>query len=324
MKRIRKVGTIAFLVCSIGIFSVLFWRERKTEKQQEENYLVLQGQVRILERERNRIKSELGRLKTEYDEEFRGMGSAVVLFTDLNENIYRDMFPKMKKAGYVGVMALPVDRFCDQKNGMNKEQIGELIDEGWKCCFKWQKDKEPEEWLEEGAAISKELGIARPDAVYFPYGTYEGGIDDFLSKKGIKTAIHHGEEKQSLVAIDLDKEIWHPGAVGLKGNDVYQLFLEAIDHNGNIIFTIGSDSPDEQYSQEDFDAMLEFFFRYGDIGELMVTDLQGAWEYHKGLADSKASSLKPYGEKKKELEKELETVNKEMESLLGNSVENMN
>lgn len=316
MKRIWKLVAVIAAIMSAGFISFLVWKENQTGKQREAEYTELQNKLRPLEQERSRIKKELEKLEQDYAEESELTANAVILFTDLDEKIYTEMYPKMKNKGYVGVLALPVSQLPDQSGCLSQEQFDTLMKAGWKCSLKWEKEIDPEEWFKACEEMMVKVGIGRPDIVYFPQNTYKSQSDEFLVEKGMEIVVHHGERGLPLVITEVEDGMWRPGARGLRESKTVQLLEEAVELKGNIIFTVGSDIESENYNESQFNSMLTWFKRYCDDGQLVVTDLWEAREQRKRVGIERGELKERYEAERGQLEDELVEVEGEMEELL--------
>lgn len=317
MKRLWKLVAVIAAIMLTGFISFLVWKENQAGKQREAEYTELQNKLRPLEQERTRIKKELENLKEDYAQESELTASAVILFTDLDEKIYTEMYPKMKNRGYVGVLALPVSQLPGQSGCISQEQFDTLMKAGWKCSLKWERDMEPEEWFKASEEMMPKIGISRPNIVYFPQNTYKSQLDEFLTEKGIEILVHHGEKGLPLVITEVEDGMWHPGARGLGESKTVRLLDEAVELKGNIIFTVGSDTESEKYDQAQFNGMLTWLKKYCDDGQLVVTDLWEAREQRKRAEMGSGELKESYEEERGRLEDELEVVEGEMEELLG-------
>ncbi len=316
MKRIGKLVAVIAALMLAGFISFLVWKENQAGKQREAEYTELQNKLRPLEQEKSRIKKELEKLEEGYAEKSELTASAVILFTDLDEKIYTEMYPKMKNRGYVGVLALPVSQLPGQSGCLSQEQFDTLMKAGWKCCLKWEEKMDHEEWFKACEEMMEKIGISQPDIVYFPQNTYKSQSDEFLVEKGIEIVVHHGERGLPLVVTEVEDGMWHPGSRGLRESKTVQLLEEAVELKGNIIFTVGSDIESENYNESQFNSMLTWLKRYCDDQQLVVTDLWEAREQRKRAEMGSGELKESYEEERRQLEEELEVVEGEMEELL--------
>lgn len=315
MKQILRIIAIVAAVFLAGVLLFLFWQEKITEGEKEEAYVNMEKELRPLDLDKRKIRQELDDLSEVYMDESQGMASLVLLFTDMDEIIYTEIFPKMKEHGFIGVLAISKEQFPGQAGCLSKEQFRELIDAGWKYCLKWEKDVVTNEWLATVSKLMREAEVSRPETVYFPQDSYDAQLDNFLTRQGYSVAIHHGEGDLPLILPESGEGLWHPGAYGWNQKGVSTLLSDAISQRGNLVFTVGTDSESEEYLEEDFSMMLKKVNDYCQAGDLMVTDLITAREYRRNLEDGQEGRTLKYQEQKAELEKQLSEIEDEIDSI---------
>lgn len=66
----------------------------------------MEEELRPLYVEKNRMERELEQLADEYELRISGTGTVGILFTDLDERIYTELYPVMKEYGYTGIIAV--------------------------------------------------------------------------------------------------------------------------------------------------------------------------------------------------------------------------
>lgn len=317
MERIGKgLAIILSLVLAGGLaFSIL--QERNENREIQRKAAQLEKELSPLELERNRLQQELATLKNEYKEELKGDGSFVLLFTDLSESIYTEIFPKMKNYGFTGILTISHVQYPGQEGCLSTEQFKSLMDAGWFCCLKWEEDAEQKEWLRDSREMVRVVGTAEPKAVYFPEKTYSSDLDSFFTKEKFTAAVHHGEGDFPLVATEAGEGLWHPGAIAWNQPGAEQMLEEAALQGGNIVFTVGSDSEQEQYTEEAFANMLWQVKKYCDEEGMLVCSLSEALEYRREVGEEDHAAEEGYKEQRRSLEEEIEGLEEEMERITG-------
>lgn len=315
MKKAVKITAIVAAVLLAGLLVFFLWQEKKVEKEKETLFVEMEKEMRPLDLQKRKLRQELDDLEKAYTKASQGMASLVLLFTDMDEIIYTEIYSKMKEYGFIGMLTLSENQVPGQAGCVSKQQFEELIEAGWKCCLRWEKDMDTSEWLLSARKVVSETGIPQPETVYFPQGTYDSRIDNFLKRQGFTIAVHHGEEDLPLTVLESGEGIWQPGAFGWNQNGVSPLLSDAVSQRGNLVFTIGSDSQSEEYLGEDFSAMLRTVGKYCDSNELMVTDLITAREYRRNLEGSQEGLAQDFEENKAELEEQIEEVDRAIDSV---------
>lgn len=315
MRRILKIAAIVISLSLAGILAVFLWKEKQTEKENQARSEELERELRPLEVERNRLRQELDALKTEHKNSSKGVGSVVLVFTDLSETVYTDIFPQMREHGFSGVLAISGSQAPGREGCLSKGQFQELVNAGWTYCLKWEAGAEPEAWLGDARAALQETEIAEPEAVYFPADTYSGDLGRFLKKENFSIAVHHGEEGLPVVATKMSGGIWYPGAVAWNQQKSSNVLAGAISQRGDLVFTVGSDSDGEQYESETFLRMLGSLRERCKKEELMVTNLEGARGYRAGIEEEQKDLKKKYQEEEMELEERIDDLGEEIDAV---------
>ena len=139
-----------------------------------------------------------------------------------------------------------------------------LLAAGWACCPTWQAGDSLQTVLDMETVLAG-LGAAPSNTVYFEEGAYTQAYDTDLVAAGYTSVIHHGEESLPLVTSDTANPVWHPGAVGLQGEEPRFRLEDAVEEKGNII-----SREDELYDSNPFISMLNYLQAYGARSEVSV------------------------------------------------------
>ena len=316
MRWMRRAAVIVMLVLLTAVLAVFLWFENRGAQAKQEANEKMEQEIRPLELERHSLQQELDSLNSEYTREAQGEGSLVLLFTNLDERIYTEIFPIMKEFGFAGVLALSENSFPGGEGCMSREQFEELMDAGWECCLKWKPGSDTGDWAEAGGRLAANAGVDCPAAAYFPADTYEAETDDILKKRGFLTAVHHGEGGLSVVSSEIGEGLWHPGAMGWEQKGASKMMDEAVAQRGNLIFTIGTDAPGEEYEKDSYIAMLEKANVYRNVNDLQVTTLTGAREYRKSLEEGRSEIDENYSERKMQLEAQMKELNERINEII--------
>lgn len=315
MKKAAKITAIVAAALLSGLLVFFLWQEKKVEKEKETLFVEMEKELRPLDLQKRKLRQELDDLEKAYTKASQGMASLVLLFTDMDEMIYTEIFPQMEAYGFIGVLTLSEDQFPGQTGCISKKQFEELTGAGWQCCLRWEKDMDTREWLLSVRRLVGETGISRPEAVYFPQGTYSSRIDGFLKQQGITVAVHHGEEDLSLIVSEAGEGVWHPGAMGWHQEGSAWKLDDAVGQRGNLVYTTGSALQVEEYLGGTYESMLEGVYEYCEAGNLMVTDLITAREYRRNLEGSQEGLAQDFEENKAELEVQIEEVDRAIDSV---------
>lgn len=315
MRRVLKVLAVVMIVFLAGFLIFLICQEKWTQREREISYEEMEKELRPLELEKTRLRQEMSNLGKKHDEESQGAGSLVLLFTNVDEQIYTDIYPKMESYGFIGTLVLSEDSFPGQEGCLTGDQFKELTEAGWKCAVRWNENVEPEEWLIQCRELAEKAEIVLPKIVYFPDGVYDESKDEFLTRRGFTVAVHHGEKNLPIILSEAGEGLWHPGAMGWVQSGANARLSEATTQGGNLVFTIGSDFEAEQYEEGQFINMLSLADGYCQDGNLMVTDLTGARKYRQELADGQESRDEDYAEQESQLQEQMDELDREMDTI---------
>ena len=88
MKQILKWGIALAAIVLTGAVSYLVCQEYQAGKQREAEYAELQNRLLPLEQKKTEIRQRLNDWQKDYIQESQKKATVVVLFTDLDEDIY--------------------------------------------------------------------------------------------------------------------------------------------------------------------------------------------------------------------------------------------
>ena len=102
---------------------LLFFQEDQIKKEKDVYYGQMEQEVETFVKEKKQLETDLLDLEKKYDNEINGKASVELLFTDLNENIYTDIYPWMKEYGYIGTLAISPKSFPVNKDCLSMKQF---------------------------------------------------------------------------------------------------------------------------------------------------------------------------------------------------------
>lgn len=315
IEKVLKDAAIIVTAILAVVMVCFFWAEDAEKKQMQEAYGAMQKEIRPLELELYGLQQELADIKEEEAKETLGVGSMVLLFTDLSEIIYTDVYPQMEKYGFKGVLALGNGRTPGAEGCMNEEQFNELLKAGWECCLRWDTGMDEKKWPVYSRRLARIAKITRPESVYFLRDSYDSAVDEMLEKQGFSIAAHHGEKDVPLIATEAQEGLWHPGAMAWNGSDASVMLEETMAQRGNLIFTVGQDSPEEEYQKDVCETMLGRIHEYCEAGELQVMTLSEAAEYREALKEKQDKLETENGGRKTELENQIDELERRIKEI---------
>lgn len=315
-QKIKVIIVFVAIIITIGFLIFFFWREDQMKKEMDVHYAQMEQDMKSLNQEKEQLENDLSNLEKSYNNETQGMSSVVFLFTNLDENIYTDIYPTMKEYGFVGMLTLSPTIFPGQDNCLSLEQFNELIKMGWQCCLKWDESEDIDKWLESCKTVAKKAGIELPETVYFPENSYRSEYNGSLMKQGISIVVHHGEEKLSLTTLESKENLWYSGAIPWNRDGASSILSNVINQKtGDIIFTIGSDSYRERYKKNRFNSMLTKINNYSKTNNIFVSSILGVKEYRKELENKRIGLENGFITQKEELETKISELDKEIDSI---------
>lgn len=309
-----KKALVILIIIMAAVLARMLWEDAVGQKEQQRKAEKMEEELRPLDVEKNRLERELEQLAEEYELRISGTGTVGILFTDLDERIYTEIYPVMKEYGYTAVLAVSGSYLPGGEGRLSVEQITELLAAGWACCPTWQAGDSLQTVLDLETVLAG-MGAAPSNTIYFEEGAYTQAYDTDLAAAGYTSVIHHGEENLPLVTSDTANPVWHPGAVGLQGEEPRFRLEDAVEGKGNIIFTVGYTREDEMYDPNPFISMLDYLQEYGARSEVSVMKPWEARSYFTDLLNGGGALSAEYEEKKAELEEQIEAVQEEMDSI---------
>lgn len=309
---VRYLYRIIVMIIIGLIVMVLLPGRREQEKQT--NHEKAESLLRPLRVEKRDLEQKLDALERKYENQVHSSGTASILFTDLDQRIYTEIYPVMEKYELTGTVVISKTSLPDQYGRMTTAQIRELLSAGWKCCPGWQTGNRMTDMAELEKVIAG-FGDGTSDAIYFEKGTYTQAYDAELIKAGYKTVIHHGEEGLALVGAGSEKPLWHTGAIGFLGNEPAAKLLDAMDKKEHINYTVGYTLEEEKYNVSQFSTMLRKLSSYSKNGKLIVMSPWDAREYYKSISGEQRAAEKKTAKKKEELKEEIEKVETRMQAI---------
>ncbi len=285
-----KKLAIILAVIGLVILSVLIWQDDKKEDKTATEYAKLEQELIPLNVKKRELEKKLTDMDEQVEEELQVKGTAIVVFVELKKEIYTDIYPIMESFGYKGVLALSDKQFPGQEGCMSVSQFRRLIKAGWSYCIMWEEDNNLADWHKGIEEKLKSLKLKTSTAMYFPTGTYEKEMQEKLTEEGYDIIAHHGEEQLSFFSDVVEGEIWYPGVCGMQGQEPKTKLKRIVADGSNIVYTVGFTMQDELYEKETFKRMLEEFQLHEKASELLVTDFQGAQEYHLDIQKKRDAS----------------------------------
>lgn len=310
--KLKKILIILIIVMAAAVAWMLLENAVKQKDQQMDSEKT-EEEMRPLRVEKDRLERELEELEDEYELRISGTGTVGILFTDLDERIYTEIYPIMKDYEYTGILAVSGSYLPGGEGRLSVEQMTELLEDGWVCCPTWRAGDSLQTILDLEATLAG-MGAVPSHTIYFEEGAYTQAYDTELAGAGYTTVIHHGEEGLPLVTSDVETAVWHPGAVGLQGEEPRYRLEDAVEDKGNIIFTVSYTREDEMYDSDPFISMLDYLKEYESRSEVSVMAPWEARGYFTDLISGGETLSAEYEEKKADLEEQIQEIQMKIDS----------
>lgn len=311
----KKITVIIILIMGAGLVFFL-WAENRKEQVLEKQYEQRYEESLDLNVQKRQLQQKIEDLGNEYKKSIRYVGTTQVLFPEVDSRVYEQCFPIMESYNFTGILALSPTQFPGTDGCMSLDQFSELIEAGWGICIAWQPGQTLDTWLPAFRESLTEIGVEQGETMYFPVNVYSRDMDESLQEYGFSIVVHHGENGETLIPTEISEGIWRLGAVGLMGEKPKRRLNEALEGQGNIIFTVGFQAEEELYNERSFTSMLEYFDGHRQEGHLMVGDFQTIKEHYLGrtgiqITDENSAILK----EKEALEVELQQIEERLKEL---------
>ena len=311
----RKI-VIALAVVGIAILGFFLWKEGKTEDKVAIEYSKLEKELIPLNVEKRKLDQELSAVEREDKEDKRERGTVILLFTELDEKVYTEIYPKMKECGYRGVLALSTEEFPGEKGCMTEKQFKKLLKEGWTYCITWDKSRSIDVWEIFMQQKVAKLKLEKPAVMYFPTNTYKKAHNESLKEYGYQIIVHHGERNLSLYPKTTKKEeFWYPGVCGMSGEGPKTKLRDVATSGKNIVYTVGFSRKDEMYEKATFERMLQEFQKHEKDEEILVKNFEEARQYHMDIKEKQKGVNMTIEEQKAEIQKRIDEVEGRIDKL---------
>lgn len=311
-----KILILAIAGCLLVILGIFCWKINDRDSQLERKYEKWQNERRNLEVEYRNIESEIEKVDAEFYKKTSPSATVQIVFTDLDERVYSQVYPIMEKRGYVGILVFSETQLPGAEGCITMKQYEELMKNGWSTCVQWEEPDDEAKWWKNWKSKLKELNIEIEESVYFPKDTYESGMDIFLEEVGIKNVIIEKADRESPLQVKSEEGIWHIGAMGCMTTQPKKWLKEAVAQKANVAYLVSFTLEHQIYEESTFQRMLNSFEECEKAKELLVFDLDGAKKYRETYLEGISQAVKDeYEENRGNLLKELGAVEQKLEEI---------
>ena len=276
---VKKISVVITLLLAVFLLAAL-WYVQRQEQTDAGRYEVLDQEALPLQVEKRELERELDALEENYEQQMKGMPTAEIVVTDMDEALYDELYPVMQEAGLQGIMALSDTEYFGRAGNISVSQFNEMLEAGWGYCLGWDGGGDFAEWMSEMAERLRDTRLSVPEAVYFAPGSYSSEYDEILRQYDVTVAVHHGEEEKAVIVTDDGQgDIWYPGAVSWNYSGARIDFESLISAGGNLTVSVNfgqadgrsaDASGDGVYTENSFRNMLEYITQQISEGKLLV------------------------------------------------------
>lgn len=314
----RRIGIgLATVVIIVGIlFLGYYFKEENDAKiQANKQHAMMENELNPLSVRKRELERLLRELEESKEAKIQAKGTTVLLFTDMNKQIYKKAYPSMEGHNFQGVFLISEEHYPGAEDCVTREQFDEMIADGWTYCVQWSESESVSEWQKKQEELLSSLDLEATDAVYFPDGTYKKEYKDDLKKAGYTTIAHCGDEELDLIPTEVSGAIWYPGTYGMNGVGPRNYLNDAIEQGGSIVYRIGFSETEEMYEEDTFVSMLRWMQTYEDQDQLQVMNFDDAHEYHKNLTAKRNKTEESMSSEETALREEMKLIEEQIDAV---------
>ena len=240
----------------------------KVEHEDKQTMKDLYSEVEPLQRQREALVAERDGLELDYALQMRDVGTVQILFKELDERLFTEVYPLMRDRGIVGVLGINTKQYPGIIKEMKLDQYNRLMMDGWGSCLVFEKGMTFPYWYNMIAGWMNRDNLTMPTAIFFPEGTYNSSFDALLIEKGITTVILPAEDGRSTTITPLDGELWFTGAMPWNYTGVTtDTELLARTDGANLTFTTSFTNLWDAYEEEPFVRILNTWASMLDVDD---------------------------------------------------------
>ena len=128
------------LLLVIAILGAGVYYMREMEQDDSRNLKELYSEVEPLQRQREALVAERDSLEVDYALQMRDVGTIQLLFKELSEDIYTEVYPLMRDRGIVGVLGVTSKEYPGLQKKLKIDQFNRLLMDGWGSCLIYEKN----------------------------------------------------------------------------------------------------------------------------------------------------------------------------------------
>lgn len=185
---IKRLSLVLLALVVSGAMIYGRYREMVKKAYVEEYYAAASE----LQRQQNLCRDALENLRIEW-ENSRKTAKGILLFQEINRQMYNNAYPIIRDHGIVGTMVLTKNAYPGRLGCISETQMNTLLADGWSVCAGWNGKGEIQEELQELEKVFTALGLDHPYVISIDEGGYDPKMDSVLADRGYIAVILHGE-----------------------------------------------------------------------------------------------------------------------------------
>ena len=320
------VKRILVLALALALLAAVFLYIRNTERAEQMQMQQMYQKIEPLQAEQQSLKWELEKLDTEYENRSRDFSTLQIMFREMPEKLYSEVYPLMRDRGIRGVFCLSMDKYPGTGINISAVQYQRMINDGWGICYYYDSELELDYWLTNLESWLERDGLGIPTSIYFPQG-YSSAVDEILANHGITIVVENVDEV-SCEEVKESGPLWISGAMiwnytGVIG-DLEKL---AQADGGNLVLRVSFTESDDGYQRLSFINCLNELQglsveqkqeneENASISDgLMLLNLDAARDWHRHVNDDLQEQEEEYNARRAEIEERLEEIAEEISSI---------
>lgn len=304
------------LACLIlaGLLAFGLQKSRREDAERSAALREINQQMDVLRARKLELEAELKVAKQELEESLKGMGTLTLLITDLSDDFVERITPVLQEVGLPAVMVLTQDCFTGDEGNVTLSWVQERLNDGWDYCVAYDGTENFDEWYNSMMELLESHYLNMPQALYFSEKSYTPELEKLALARNFSTIIHSGENRLPIVSVEVESP-WRLGAIQWSLSKAPVTLDQAMAECGSVSFIVDQAS----FDASSFSSMLKSINQYQMEETLWVVTIEHAKAYRAEIVSQleAARSDPGYDESVKALEEELESVNEQIQALLG-------
>lgn len=248
---------VILLILVLAVLVAGIWYVRKLDQADQQNMDELYSGAEPLERQKRTLEEERAKLISEYDTLLRDPSTIEILFREMNESLFIDVYPLMRDRGITGVLGLNLHEYPGQYTKLSKEQFNRLMMDGWGSCLIYEEGYNFDSWCIYMLSWLNRDEIPVPKTIYFPNNTYDPSWDEYLISIGIETILTDAQDGHSSTLTKINT-LWFTGAMPWNYTGVNSdIELLSYTDGANLVFTVSFSSLWDVFEPESFTNLLD-------------------------------------------------------------------